>query len=73
MYTGSNTLRSRTTNPSIAITKTTITRFTCRAPLGVLAYATSTRNHMLVSIFLAIAGGGSGVRFMPNTLHGAGI
>lgn len=40
---------------------------------SVLAYATKVRNSTLVSVFLAIAGGGSGIRFVPNTLHAAGI
>jgi hypothetical protein len=38
-----------------------------------LVWATSTRNGTLVSVMMAIAGGGTGVRMMPETLHGAGI
>jgi MFS family permease len=40
---------------------------------GVLAYATSTRNATLVSVFMAFSGAGTGVRMMPNTLHAAGV
>jgi hypothetical protein len=43
------------------------------AGFSVLAYATKTRNSTLVSVMMAIAGGGSGLRMMPNTLHAAGI
>lgn len=43
------------------------------AGFSVLAYATKTRNSTLVSVMMAISGGGSGVRMMPNTLHAAGI
>lgn len=40
---------------------------------AVLAWATSTRDATLVSVMMAIAGGGTGLRFMPGTLHAAGV
>jgi MFS family permease len=40
---------------------------------AVLAWATSTRKSALVSVMMAISGGGTGLRFMPNTLHAAGV
>jgi MFS family permease len=43
------------------------------AGFAVLAYATSTRNATLVSVFMAFSGAGTGVRLMPNTLHAAGV
>lgn len=43
------------------------------AGFGVLAYATKTRNSLLVSLMLAFAGAGSGLRMMPGALHAAGI
>ena len=41
--------------------------------LTVLTYAVSIRHGKLVSIFLAISGAGTGLRFMPVVLHAAGI
>lgn len=41
--------------------------------LAVLTYAVSIRHGTLVSVFLAIAGAGTGLRFMPVVLHAAGI
>ncbi|KAJ4352889.1 hypothetical protein N0V95_003864 [Ascochyta clinopodiicola] len=41
--------------------------------LAVLTYAVSVRHGSLVSIFLAISGAGTGLRFMPVVLHAAGI
>jgi len=43
------------------------------AGFGVLVYATRQRSSTLVSVMLAVAGGGSGLRLMPCTLHAAGI
>jgi hypothetical protein len=40
---------------------------------ALLAWATSTRNGTVVSVMMAVAGAGTGLRFMPNTLHAAGI
>src|SRR6201992_1247020 len=40
---------------------------------GVLTWATSTRKSALVSAMMAISGGGTGLRFMPITLHAAGV
>lgn len=40
---------------------------------SVLAWATSTRKSALVSVMMAISGAGTGLRFMPNTLHAAGV
>jgi hypothetical protein len=41
--------------------------------LAVLTYAVSIRHGTLVSVFLAISGAGTGMRFMPVVLHAAGI
>jgi hypothetical protein len=41
--------------------------------LSALAYSVSARNIKLVKIFLAVSGGGTGLRFMPVVLHAAGI
>lgn len=41
--------------------------------LTVLTYAVSVRHGTLVSVFLAISGAGTGLRFMPVVLHAAGI
>lgn len=41
--------------------------------LAVLTYAVSVRHGTLVSVFLAISGAGTGLRFMPVVLHAAGI
>ncbi|KAF1364890.1 hypothetical protein EJ07DRAFT_161867 [Lizonia empirigonia] len=41
--------------------------------LAVLRYAVSIRHGTLVSVFLAISGAGTGLRFMPVVLHAAGI
>ncbi|KAJ8111534.1 hypothetical protein OPT61_g5895 [Boeremia exigua] len=41
--------------------------------LAVLTYAVSIRHGTLVSVFLAISGAGTGLRFMPVVLHAAGI
>lgn len=41
--------------------------------LSALTWAISARHTTLVSVFLAIAGGGTGLRFMPVVLHAAGI
>lgn len=41
--------------------------------LAVLTYAVSIRHGTLVSVFLAISGAGTGIRFMPVVLHAAGI
>jgi hypothetical protein len=43
------------------------------AGLSALAYSVSIRNITLVKVFLAISGGGTGLRFMPIVLHAAGI
>jgi hypothetical protein len=43
------------------------------AGFSVPAYATSRRNSTLVSLMLAFAGAGSGLRMMPGSLHSAGI
>jgi hypothetical protein len=40
---------------------------------AVLAWATSTRNATTVNVMMAIAGAGTGLRFMPNALHASGI
>ncbi|KAH6615236.1 major facilitator superfamily domain-containing protein [Boeremia exigua] len=40
--------------------------------LAVLTYAVSIRHGTLVNVFLAIAGAGTGLRFMPVVLHAAG-
>jgi hypothetical protein len=41
--------------------------------LALLAYSISIRNQTLVKVFLAVAGAGTGLRFMPVVLHAAGI
>lgn len=41
--------------------------------LSLLTYAVSIRNQTLVKVFLAVAGGGTGLRFMPVVLHAAGM
>ncbi|KAF1996885.1 MFS general substrate transporter [Amniculicola lignicola CBS 123094] len=41
--------------------------------LAMLAYSTSTRQTALVNAMLALAGVGTGLRFMPVVLHGAGM
>lgn len=41
--------------------------------LSAMTWAISVRNTTLVSVFLAVAGAGTGFRFMPVTLHAAGI
>lgn len=41
--------------------------------LSALTWAISVRNTTLVSVFLAVAGAGTGCRFMPVVLHAAGI
>lgn len=41
--------------------------------LALLTYAVSIRNTTMVSVFLAVAGAGTGLRFMPVVLHAAGI
>jgi hypothetical protein len=40
---------------------------------AVLAYATRFRKSALVSVMMGIAGAGTGLRFMPNGLHAAGV
>jgi hypothetical protein len=40
--------------------------------LAVLTYAVSIRHGTMVSVFLAISGAGTGLRFMPVVLHAAG-
>ncbi|KAJ4301875.1 hypothetical protein N0V90_003971 [Kalmusia sp. IMI 367209] len=41
--------------------------------LSAMTWAISARNTTLVSVFLAVAGAGTGFRFMPVVLHAAGI
>jgi hypothetical protein len=41
--------------------------------LSLLTWAVSARRTTLVSVFLAVAGAGTGLRFMPIVLHAAGI
>lgn len=41
--------------------------------LALLTYALTKRNVVLVNIFLALSGVGTGIRFMPGTLHAVGI
>lgn len=41
--------------------------------LSVLAYAVRVRNTTLVNVMMAIAGVGTGMRFMPSNLHLAGM
>ncbi|EPS36487.1 hypothetical protein H072_9999 [Dactylellina haptotyla CBS 200.50] len=41
--------------------------------LGLLAYALTIRNVAMVNGFLALSGVGTGIRFMPGTLHAVGM
>ena len=41
--------------------------------MGALAYAVKSRNRTLVNVMMAVAGGGTGARFMPSGLHLAGM
>lgn len=41
--------------------------------LSAMTWAISARNTTLVNVFLAVAGAGTGFRFMPVVLHAAGI
>lgn len=41
--------------------------------LALLTYAISIRHVTMVKVFLAVAGAGTGLRFMPVVLHAAGI
>jgi hypothetical protein len=41
--------------------------------LSLLTYSVSIRNPTMVKTFLAVAGAGTGLRFMPVVLHAAGI
>jgi hypothetical protein len=41
--------------------------------LSLLTYSVSIRNPTMVKAFLAVAGAGTGLRFMPVVLHAAGI
>jgi hypothetical protein len=41
--------------------------------LALLTYSVSIRNTTMVKVFLAVAGAGTGLRFMPVVLHAAGI
>ncbi|CAI6240197.1 unnamed protein product [Periconia digitata] len=41
--------------------------------LSVMTWAISARHTTLVSVFLAVAGAGTGLRFMPIVLHAAGM
>lgn len=41
--------------------------------LALLTYSISIRNQTMVKVFLAVAGAGTGLRFMPVVLHAAGI
>lgn len=41
--------------------------------LALLTYSISVRNQTLVKVFLAVAGAGTGLRFMPVVLHAAGV
>ncbi|KAF2691164.1 MFS general substrate transporter [Lentithecium fluviatile CBS 122367] len=43
------------------------------AGLSLLTWAVSMRQTTLVNVFLAVAGAGTGMRFMPIVLHAAGI
>jgi MFS family permease len=43
------------------------------AGIGLLTWAVTTRKVALVNGMMALAGAGTGMRFMPNTLHAAGI
>ncbi|KAH7414323.1 hypothetical protein DE146DRAFT_601008 [Phaeosphaeria sp. MPI-PUGE-AT-0046c] len=41
--------------------------------LALLTYSISIRHQTMVKVFLAVAGAGTGLRFMPVVLHAAGI
>jgi hypothetical protein len=41
--------------------------------LVLLTYSVSIRNTTMVKVFLAVAGAGTGLRFMPVVLHAAGV
>ena len=41
--------------------------------IGLITWAVTTRRRPLVNGMMALAGVGTGLRFMPNTLHAAGI
>jgi hypothetical protein len=41
--------------------------------LALLTYSISIRNPTMVKVFLAVAGAGTGLRFMPVVLHAAGV
>lgn len=41
--------------------------------LALLTWAVSARHTVLVSVFLAVSGAGTGLRFMPVVLHAAGV
>jgi Fungal trichothecene efflux pump (TRI12) len=43
------------------------------AAMAALAYAVKVRNRTLVNVMMAVAGGGTGVRLMPASLHLAGM
>ncbi|OAP60460.1 hypothetical protein AYL99_05462 [Fonsecaea erecta] len=43
------------------------------AGIAVLAYAVKVKNETLVNVMMAIAGAGTGMRFMPSNLHLAGM
>lgn len=43
------------------------------AGIAVLTYAVKRQNHVLVNVMMAIAGAGTGMRFMPESLHLAGM
>jgi MFS family permease len=43
------------------------------AGISVLSYAVKARNETLVNVIMAIAGAGTGMRFMPSSLHLAGM
>ena len=43
------------------------------AAMAVLAYAVKKRNRTLVNVMMGVAGAGTGARFMPSSLHLAGM
>ncbi|OCT51446.1 Major Facilitator Superfamily protein [Cladophialophora carrionii] len=43
------------------------------AGIAALAYAVKARNETLVNVMMAVAGAGTGMRFMPSNLHLAGM
>ncbi|KIX02473.1 uncharacterized protein Z518_08414 [Rhinocladiella mackenziei CBS 650.93] len=43
------------------------------AGIATLAYAVKVRDETLVNVMMAIAGAGTGIRFMPSSLHLAGM